>query len=307
MEQSQSSLENLIGYSLEQIRESCYGYDKLCEVFFNMAPDEETRKTLKEILYEGRVGEYYIGTTIYIRDNPTIEGKRRIGMANILITNPETFNYIVGNGIDLFHGTNANALPSIIKGGLNSVKKSVEDGIAVITGEEWSRGDKLRNFVNLTDVIDIARGYSGLSRKGGTELMSFPILFCMRTEDIKKCGVCPPIMSDLPEIGVKDNIPLDKIAAICVAPDKVEIVEKIVGDLGIKVLALNNFEDRIYYIDDYGMIEIIEENINKSNAKQDKKFSLKEIKNLVIKRKFSDIIKYLKTDEKQVGDLNHGR
>ena len=75
----------------------------------------------------------------------------------------------------------------------------------------------------------------------------------------------------------------------------------------VKVLALNNFEDRIYYIDDYGMIEIIEENINKSNAKQDKIFSLKEIKNLVIKRKFSDIIKYLKTDEKQVGDLNHGR
>ena len=310
----QSSLGNnnsYIGYSLDQIRESCRGYEKLCETFFNLASDDETKRLLMEILYEGRVGDYYIGTTIHIRDNPAIEGKRRIGMANILITNPETFYYLVANNIDLFHGTNANALPSILNGGLKSLKKSLEDGSEVITGEEWSRNSNPRSFISVTDVLDVSRYYSELSHKGGTDYMSFPIIFCMKTEELKKVPMYNAIGSELPEIGIKDLIPLDKIAAVCVPPDKVKIVERMIGNLGIKVLALVDYEERIYYMDDYGYIEIIDENLEKQEqkmrSKPKKKFSLNELKNLALKRKFSEVLKYLISDEIQLGDIGHGR
>jgi len=58
-----------------------------------------------------------------MKNNPHLERKKRVAFAYLLATNPETFEMIDKNNINLFHGTNANALPNILKYGLITVYK----------------------------------------------------------------------------------------------------------------------------------------------------------------------------------------
>lgn len=54
-------------------------------------------------------------------------------MAYVLATYPETFEVLSENNIDLFHGTNINALPDILKYGMNSLQELSNKGITVST------------------------------------------------------------------------------------------------------------------------------------------------------------------------------
>jgi hypothetical protein len=91
-----------------------------------------------------------------------VEGQRRLSMAYLFVKNPSTFNTLAENKVNLFHGTNSTALPTILEYGLGSIDSSEKRGLDVQTGEQWSRINGKRSFVSLTDVLGIAEGYSTL-------------------------------------------------------------------------------------------------------------------------------------------------
>ena len=106
-------------YSFEGVM-SVPSYRKLCEEFLNLAPNAEIKSKLESILFKGGYKDFCVSSKI-ARDNIDFEVNKRLDLASLLITNPETFDVLVENNINLFHGTNANALPSILKYGLNTV------------------------------------------------------------------------------------------------------------------------------------------------------------------------------------------
>ena len=70
------------------------------------------------ILYDGQYGNYSVDTDLTNKGSATLEMGRRASMAYILATNPETFGILSQNNINLFHGTNINALPNILNYGM---------------------------------------------------------------------------------------------------------------------------------------------------------------------------------------------
>jgi hypothetical protein len=228
------------------------GYKIICECFLNLAKDEQTKKLLENVLFTGVVGDCCFSTEMVNKDNPAIERIRRIAMANLLINSPETFEFFVSNNINIFHGTNANALPGILKYGLNSVNESVKKGQPVLTGEEWTRISGKRSFVSFSDIFEIALYYSS-STKGSSEL-SFNVIICTSSDEMEKARR-QPVYSDIPEIGVENNFPLESIKCICVPDDKVEFVRKMVNNDNIRVLGIKP-NRRFYHIYDW-VIEVL--------------------------------------------------
>lgn len=107
-------------YTFEQMREK-YG-EKLLNVintFLDLAKSDAIKDKISKIFYYGGYGNYKLSTDrIPHRDNIYIDFQRRISMAYLLLTNPDTFEVFAQNNINLFHGTNGNALPGIFKYGL---------------------------------------------------------------------------------------------------------------------------------------------------------------------------------------------
>jgi len=83
---------------------------------------KKSKKKWNGILYEGGYDNFSASSGI-MKNNPHLERKKRVAFAYLLATNPETFEMIDKNNINLFHGTNANALPNILKYGLITVYK----------------------------------------------------------------------------------------------------------------------------------------------------------------------------------------
>ena len=102
-------------FTLDQMFERCKNYQDVCNIFFELAKDSERKEQLESILYTGGYKDFGCSSKISNKDNPGIELRRRLSMAYLLIRNPKSFDYFVENQINLFHGTNANALPSILK------------------------------------------------------------------------------------------------------------------------------------------------------------------------------------------------
>lgn len=78
---------------------------------------------------------------VLYKNNPSIESRKRLNMAYLALNNPDMIETLQKSKTCFFHGTNANALPSILKYGIYSVDKSNENNIPVTTGEKWSRID----------------------------------------------------------------------------------------------------------------------------------------------------------------------
>ena len=118
------------------------------------------------ILYDGQYGNYSVDTDLTNQGSDTLEMGRRAAMAHVLATNPETFEILSQNNINLFHGTNINALPNILIYGMNSFDELSKKGIAVVSinmddkfyyiddlefviydkqAEEFIQGDKQKN------------------------------------------------------------------------------------------------------------------------------------------------------------------
>lgn len=210
-------------------------------------------------------------------------------MAYLLATHPDTFDAVVDNDIKLFHGTNANALPNILKYGLNSLAESDKKGISVSTGEKSSRTQygKARNFSSWTDDIDLTLGYSSIlpSEECRKNEMSFEIVIGMSKSDVNQMRTCI-VDSDVPEIGIKGNVPIENIKFIGVPPNKVEFVSKLVDDKSIIVAPIDTGE-KFYYIDidEMGEIYLNEDMMQE----QEKTFNNEEVKELVSGRKKSAI------------------
>ena len=246
-------------YSYEQIMKDP-NYQKICNMFLSLSKDEETTRKLQSILYYGGYLDYSVSSNIMSKNSPSVERQNRISAAYLIIRNPETFNVLVQNKINLFHGTNANALPSIMKYGICSVDESNNRGDKLTTGEEWSRIGGKRDFVSFTDVLDIAEGYSSINPNQKNKDLSFSVVFGTTVADIENT-VKAKVNSDIPEVGIYGKLPKESIKVIMVPSDKVNFVKKILND-DIQVVAIDDIEDRFYYIDDVGMISIDENRYN---------------------------------------------
>ena len=219
-------------YNVEQLLEN-QDYRHACNVFFSLATTEEQRNTLAEILLNGMIGDFGFDSNKANKDNPSIEGKRRLAMANLYLQNPEGFKLLVENRINLFHGTNGVALSSILENGILSLKASQENNIEVTTGEEWSRNANIpRNFVSLADNMGIAMYYSQISKSSGT--LNFPMIVGTTVEDANAAGTMI-IYSDVPEVGVRNQLPPSAVKLIIVPFDKVDLVQDIVGDSAVVI------------------------------------------------------------------------
>lgn len=216
---------------------------------------------------------------------------------------------ICQQSVNLFHGTNFSALPGIIKYGLNSVDESLRNGIEVNSGEEWSRINGGRSFVSLTDVLHIAEYYSCSGIKNE---QSFNVLIGTNVDSASSIGF-HIVHSDIPEVAVKSSLPLECIRAICVPSDKIDYVKRIVGDKPIKILAVDDINDKFYCIEDMCFITIFEEKYNEFKqglTKKRKKFNIGEIKTIVEKftiSKFKDLLNKFRDLLSGGKELDYGR
>lgn len=269
-------------------------YTKLCEMILKLADSEELKTKLESVLLNGTFNGYSPNGDIG-RDNAGYEIDRRLSLAFLLLNNPETFDEVVRDNIIYFHGTNSNALPSILKYGISSSAHSSELGIPVTTGEEAHSVVKGRNFVSFTDVLSLAQGYSRLKPNQNNEL-SFPIVFGTTKENILSSRF-RPVDSDLPEVGVCNNITLDKVNCMMVPPEKVGILRTIVADK-IKVYPIANNRE-CFFTSLKGEIYIDYEEYEKyKNGYHHEEKTLKGVKESVLKRSLSNIKKILNRENK---------
>lgn len=244
-------------FTIEQIFNRIPNYKAVCDLYLALAQAEETKEGLKEILYNGSYGDFVFDSGLSNKNNPMVEGQRRLSMAYLFVKNPSTFNTLADNKINLFHGTNFAALPAILEYGLGSIDASEKRGIDVQTGEGWSRINGKRSFVSLTDVLGIAEGYSTL--KGNvSDIETFEVILGFCAEDISKTKRSI-ISSDIPEVAVEDGVPLEYIKSICVPEEKVELVQNMIGNKDILVCTIDDIDDKFYYFDDLGTIYVIED------------------------------------------------
>ena len=96
---------------------------------------EETKIIVKGILYDGGYDGFSVNSTITAPDNPKYEAYRRLNMAALAIIAPEDYKVIPENKVNLFHGTNSNALENILKYGVCSESEALKRGLAVLSGE----------------------------------------------------------------------------------------------------------------------------------------------------------------------------
>ena len=212
--------------------------------------------------------------------------QRRISMANLFVQNPKSFDILQKNNINIFHGTNANALPSILKYGVNSYDESLEKGIYVTTGETSTR-QQGRSFISFTDVLDVAEDYSTINSTKDDENLSFEVIIGTTKEEVKKIRTTI-IRSDVPEIGINKNLPKESIKLLGVPSSKVNYVKKIVNQQ-IEVIAIDNIKNKFYYVDDMGTIYFDQnryQQIKDQQKQEDKVFTLSELKELIRKRLF---------------------
>ena len=267
-------------------------YDRICSIFLSKAKDEVTKKKMEQILYNGRYGNYLVNTDLTNKGNATLEMRRRVSIAYMLATNPETFDVLFQNNINLFHGTNISALPNILNYGMNSFNDLSKRGIDISTGENFSRQYNGRSFISFTDDLDTAIDYAAIMPSLGENQKdnSYGMLIGISSEDLKKLSTCR-VHSDTPEIGIMNNVPLEYIKLIAVPENKVQFVRKLVGDKPITVAPVN-IDDRFYYIDDCDFViddERAEEFIQEKRQRETIAFKNEDIKELASERKISGI------------------
>ena len=144
-------------YSLEYINSP--EYTKLSEMFFSLAKDDDIKEKMRMVLYEGKLGPSHTSGNLHLKNSYFLEAQNRAGYAYILATHPETFDIIVNNNINLFHGTSSLSLPHILEYGMQSVDMQVARGSYPEGGEAWSRQAGTRDFISFTDSLDISMDY----------------------------------------------------------------------------------------------------------------------------------------------------
>lgn len=259
-------------------------------------------------------GSQHMEKVVQYKDSPIIEATKRLNMAYLLLKNPKMIQIIQEKGAYFFHGTNANALPNILKYGLNSVDRSTENNIQVNTGEKWSRINGKRKFLSLTDNLETALPYTTL----GTEdqnpensLLNFGVIIGTSLENMQGLTTIH-VISDMPEIGISGNLPVDNIKFLAVPEGKVEFVKKLVGTKDIKVISMNMRDD--FFLSYMKRKNELLERGESENQQDYPTYSKNDIKPVVKERrtsKIKEIFNKLKeklhmnnrqTDEKSIND-----
>ncbi len=270
-------------YPLEQLMESYPAYEMLCDAFLNLARDKDTLEKLKGILYQGGWEGYGVSSHLDRKDNPHIEIQRRLGIARLLVSEPETFQFFVDHKVNLFHGTNANALPGIFQYGLNSVNALKELGLAVETGESWSRIRGERAFISLSDVYDTSEGYSMMTPQEKKGFLSFEVMVCTSEEEVRKHRIVR-VSSDLSEVGVYGTLPVESICCICVPRRYLRFVRKLAGDSNIPILPMPNPKEKFYMIGEIFSEKKYEEFAHQREKEASLRFTKKELYQLANSR-----------------------
>ena len=250
------------------------------------------RKKLNGILYDGGYDNFSVDSKLTTHSNEWTEQSKRASMAYTIATTPNTFEEFKKNNIVLFHGTNSNALPGILKYGMKSGDRLTKEGVEVTTGEGSTRGRGQRSFISFTDDLGTAIDYSRLlPSKQQDSLDSFGVVIGISKDDIHNLRICN-VGSDVPEVGIKDSIPLEYIKSISVPADKVEFVKKMCNNDNIAITPLDlnekffSFYESQLFIDDQKFQEHIH---NSENKKNDKLFTNIEVKSLTLGRTISRI------------------
>ena len=197
-----------------------------------------------------------------------MEYKRRKAIVELVENNQEAFEQIIKNNLQLFHGTNSNALYSIIKNGLLSEHELKNLNNPILTGERWSR-DKTRgrSFISFTDQFNTALEYATIPPSTEAKDSSFGIMIGISEEDISDLTTFK-VPSDYPEIGVVGNISAGKIRTIFAPKDKIEYISKIIEGTNIELatcdLLLSEVEKKKY---DYNNLQELVESRKKSGIK----------------------------------------
>lgn len=231
-------------YAYEDVKK--WFNDNVITSFYDFAQDDNMKTELDKILKEGKIGNNGLGAHFLRKDNPRIEAQRRISMAYLLVNDRDAYEYLKEHHINIFHGTNANALVGIAKYGLQSVDKIIESKREVRSGETWSRIKGKRSFISVTDVFDIAWNYMQIDPK------SFSAIICTSDEKMVEDNIITcPVSSDVSEIGIRDELPLGTIKCVLVPKDKVDYVKVLFSDTNIQVLGLSNIDTRYFWFDDF--------------------------------------------------------
>ncbi len=223
-------------YDMRRIKE--FELTKLPEILGKIS-NEKQKEIVKGIFYNGKYGKYNCKGSSS-KDSAYLEFKRRVGLIEVAGSNINAFEQIINNNINLYHGTNSNALPGIIKnGGLLSENESYKNNNPVLTGEEWSRMEgKRRAFISFTDQVDKALNYSLIPPSTKSNVDSFGIIIGLSSDNIKDLETFK-VDSDLPELGVMGKVPISKIQTIFAPSDKTDFVSKLLGDTQIQVVSLD--------------------------------------------------------------------
>lgn len=281
-------------YDLDIIKK--YELTKLPKIL-NKIEDEKTRQKILEIFYNGECEGYNL-EGVCSKDNAYLDFMRRKNLIEIAHNDINAFKQIINNNINLFHGTNFNALPGIIKhGGMLSLNESNLNDNPVLTGEKWSRMHNLaRNYISFTDQVDKALGYSLISPSTESTLASFGIMIGISSDDIKDLKTFN-VHSDIPELGILDKLPMSKIKTIFAPNERIEFVSKIIGDAPIQVVPLDLISPSVDKVK-YGQKDI--ENITKTRKTSG-------IKGIYEKVKESLKTRFNKENTKENGDSVYDR
>ena len=74
---------------------------------------------------------------------------------------------------------------------------------------------------------------------------SFPLIIGISTNDLKNMRTCR-VFSEVPEVGIRDSVPLEYIKFIGVPKENLKYTKRLAKKTGIPVLAVDNILERPY-------------------------------------------------------------
>lgn len=212
------------------------GYNAAVERLLIQAKNcpEEIYKKVYAILFEGGFEGFSVNSNITTPDNRDHEVCRRLNLASLLIFDPQTFDVIYRNNAILYHGTNSNALETILQHGMYSKAKALKNGLQVLSGETSYLP---RDFISFTDKLNLALGYSTFSPSADVQdKPSFSVLIGISADDLRNPNreiSTSRISSDTPEIGIWHELSTKYIKFIAVPGSKVPEVRSLIEHYGL--------------------------------------------------------------------------
>lgn len=228
-------------YSIVEEMDTSKTLKSIATKYIEIAPTEKAQEAVSDIILKGSYKGLKFDTGECTPNNPRVETARRLAMANLYVTNPETVETLAQDGISLFHGTRSDNLESIIQNGLMSAKEIEKQGGKVTTGEYGDMKtimEEGHDFISFTDNFDDAYTYTG-PPKGD----SFGVIVGTTKKAIDASRKLP-VHSDIVEVGVKDKF--DGEMVLLVPGSKLDYVKGLVGKKDIKVLSMEGYENKGY-------------------------------------------------------------